>query len=1168
MADTKTTNEPSRRTRLLSDRPADEDTVGGGHDRVAQALVDLISEEEGGKAIALSGPYGSGKSTAIRLLNDKLDERESTDGIETHIFTYDAWEHQGDPLRRSFIENLIEFLRDQELKWAEKEDWVEEENQLSQREETIDTTVKPGLTWPGRFVAASLLLVPLGYVLFQQIGQEMSLWGMPLWTIGLTISFLPFVVAIGTYVCWRPWSKKQCRLIKMKLDLDEWKWRYFFKYHRVPNHDSSVFNLFVREERKEIQTNKIRTPDPTTLEFQRIFHRILRTTLEGQDRQLIIVVDNLDRLSSEQALSTWATMRTFFEQADHKKKDWFGRFWLIVPFDLDALGRIWEVDGGGRTDGSSLKEESRPENTGGENENQSEERGKKEQSSSSGFNRRLQAFVDKTFRVTYRVPPPVLTNWKRYMLEELEKAFPDHEQGELRPIYRLYQLEGITEGPPTPREIKLFINRLSALYRQWGEQIGLPLQAVYELTSNELSRDGHRLTENDFLKYQTISVLREEKWDRYLAALHFNVDPYKAIQVLIGEDLRTALEEGEPGTLQEYQEVSDFPSVVEEMLSEVLGLGDPVFVATSGYALQGVEESSDDVGTKALQQLWGRLQEELLRLEKWHPRTMKQGKGLAAILRHVSGGRRSEVARHLLEVVSTADLAKDPATWTDGLIPIIRFLQETGHEELLEQVLHVPGTGKQYVEIMTRLTEQVDAGNAEQLAALFTPATKPEIVTEVLEEMVRDGALRSSHADALRLMCYVRSAEDEPIEWSLKAVADALHERLNVGKGIVDEELRGNLEAMLVVADVYREQAARNHLENNDGIGNIFHHLHNHRSETEIAALCILTQSIFNPNGSSGSNKGNANNGRTYFNQLVNTPAEYEETVNSVANFVIELGNVQSVVRAADSSDHVRKLAKFVVQKVGQREDAIDYIDAELLCAHADLLYEALGKEEFGEFVERLLQKGDLSTELQRISKEQWLAEMKSESRLLDAIVYLVDKEDIELGSAFSDALRDHARQLLQGKTQVERLHKEEWKPLVDALSESERSVFFKNLYDVLLEQYQKPLEPVLNLYGDQLVHSGVLAKNRENETVRKLFAEIVSRCKGGELRWLQKALSEHAELLASADAEINESFKGRVRDKFPEVEGEPKELLRGIAEMIEVELPEESLDDESDSES
>jgi hypothetical protein len=89
----------------------------------------------------------------------------------------------------------------------------------------------------------------------------------------------------------------------------------------------------------------------------------------------------------------------------------------------------------------------------------------------------LQAFIDKTFATTFRVAPPVLSDWEQYMKAQLRSAFPNHEsrsggRDDFHAIYRLYKVAGVNEGAiPTPRDIKLFINHLSALYRQWKAEI-------------------------------------------------------------------------------------------------------------------------------------------------------------------------------------------------------------------------------------------------------------------------------------------------------------------------------------------------------------------------------------------------------------------------------------------------------------------------------------------------------------------------------------------------------------------------------------------------------------------------------------------------------------------------------------------------------------------------
>ena len=81
-------------TRLLPDKPAAADTLGGAHDRVASAIADLVQSEGGGNAIGLEGGWGAGKSTIVRLVTGKLMD-DSTGS--TRVAVFDAWAHQGDP---------------------------------------------------------------------------------------------------------------------------------------------------------------------------------------------------------------------------------------------------------------------------------------------------------------------------------------------------------------------------------------------------------------------------------------------------------------------------------------------------------------------------------------------------------------------------------------------------------------------------------------------------------------------------------------------------------------------------------------------------------------------------------------------------------------------------------------------------------------------------------------------------------------------------------------------------------------------------------------------------------------------------------------------------------------------------------------------------------------
>ena len=117
------------RTILLDDQPAKTDDFES-HAHVADALFRLIQSSERGGPIALTGSWGSGKSTVIKLLTRQLELPQAKKALDTQVFTFDAWAHQGDPLRRCFIEQFVKFSK--QAGWTDKEDkWKKDLQQLT-----------------------------------------------------------------------------------------------------------------------------------------------------------------------------------------------------------------------------------------------------------------------------------------------------------------------------------------------------------------------------------------------------------------------------------------------------------------------------------------------------------------------------------------------------------------------------------------------------------------------------------------------------------------------------------------------------------------------------------------------------------------------------------------------------------------------------------------------------------------------------------------------------------------------------------------------------------------------------------------------------------------------------------------------------------------------------
>ena len=89
-------------TKYLSDKPTVDDKFGS-HSRIAKSISRLVKNESGGKSIALKGNWGSGKSSIISMVEKNLDN-------DILLFKFNAWIHEGDSLRRRFLEKLIDFL--------------------------------------------------------------------------------------------------------------------------------------------------------------------------------------------------------------------------------------------------------------------------------------------------------------------------------------------------------------------------------------------------------------------------------------------------------------------------------------------------------------------------------------------------------------------------------------------------------------------------------------------------------------------------------------------------------------------------------------------------------------------------------------------------------------------------------------------------------------------------------------------------------------------------------------------------------------------------------------------------------------------------------------------------------------------------------------------------
>jgi len=456
--------------RIIADVPTTTDLLGA-HSRVAEGLYQLVSQSPGGKTIALEGPWGSGKSTVVGLL-----ERMCASS-DIHVHTHDAWAHEGDPLRRAFLESLISGLLSRG--WlAPRAVWVAKLKGLSLRIRDVKRTSTPSLTPFGKLLSLALILVPFGIALFNQWLKDGGGW---LLSAGVFVGGLPIWLA----VCFA--------LARL----------------RAGGAIDDILAVVLNRTTTEENTSTIESIDPTSIEFQELFSAVLNNAISDPRvdtrRKLVIVIDNLDRISSEEASDVWALLRSFLDMPQHRSRAWIDSVWVIIP--LVSVSR------------SSLAQESL--------DSAYAER----RPASVKINNASSSYLEKVFQASFVLPPPTLKNWRRCLLELLMESGLPSDVGQRQRIVDLYVAYVVHGEAPTPRELLVFVNQMVVLYLQWQTRFDLLTLAAYTLDS--ASVDVPTALRDDVIPSSTALTfgglsLREE-----YACLYFNTgDAAEALEIL------------------------------------------------------------------------------------------------------------------------------------------------------------------------------------------------------------------------------------------------------------------------------------------------------------------------------------------------------------------------------------------------------------------------------------------------------------------------------------------------------------------------------------------------------------------------------------------------------------------------------------------------------------
>jgi hypothetical protein len=275
-------------------KPLGEDMFeSGSQKRTAESIASHIKEKMRGlKLIGLDGEYGSGKSNVIEIIKKELSATH-------HVFVYEAWSHQEDLQRRSFLEELTGDLEDHKMfksgKWKEKL-----KSLLAKKKETTTTTV-PKLS-PSIIISFFVIvLLPVAKVISDATTAE---WAK------LLIAGSPFILGLIVWI------------------LGVWI-------------DPKKFNLthllYIYKD-KDLQTTVNETvaeKEPSVTEFRKWMEELS----DDLKKDVIVVFDNMDRLPPDKVQILWSLVHTFFSERHYKKIS------VIVPFDRNQIREVFDKEG-------------------------------------------------------------------------------------------------------------------------------------------------------------------------------------------------------------------------------------------------------------------------------------------------------------------------------------------------------------------------------------------------------------------------------------------------------------------------------------------------------------------------------------------------------------------------------------------------------------------------------------------------------------------------------------------------------------------------------------------------------------------------------------------------------------------------------------------------------
>ena len=1133
-------------------------------------------------------------------------------------------------MRRTFIESIVQELC--EYGWADKETWKRKLEELANRRKKTTTRITPKPTDLGKAMAISLLAVPLGTAFIAggfRSGVSIGVGLAPNWffCVGLCLVLSPFWVLLYRLVQLRtkvevlspgliPFGAMSlaegihrsttiegtlrngffwagCFLLISPVI--HWLYRWWnvsdSEGQDASNGDGEAdekedkdWAFLISRAINETETESIETPNPTSIEFDSYFAELMKESLENKSRRLLVVLDNLDRVDAETALSIWGTLQTFLHDRDHGTEEWHKQIWVVVPYDPNRIRKLW----------NHPKEQSLADH---------------DEQSANGKNearRTTESFLDKSFQVRFHVAPPVLSDWKSFLYELVKKALPSHED-DCHFIYRVFDHCRARGGdPPTPRELKLFVNQIGAIHRQWQHEFPLSHVAFFVLSRKKHPKLIDAMRKDDFLSKDDQRLLSGDDLIGSLAGLAFNVKANKGLELLLADSIDEALRSSEPEELSRIAERNGagFWAVLETIATtrwheeDALGLTKIAAQLSATRLLEPLDKPEK-------QSVYAALRDAGANMKAWTPLSKEFGAGICELLSiqneiQFSTTVLKQYCTSIAKEKSSEKEAIDASVVAQTTFTLFDHATSLGHSEAIPKTVALPFQGSQWITACSAI-ESADAAGKHW--GRIKPKGKIDDVLEAFTGKVSEGEFSASDITAVNVTgnCALK------VDWS--EFCTGIKTRLDASQSASAAECSDLLQSLFQLEAIGVE-AANSIQTALCQPGHLLHHFHqanSHKNVTGKAAI-VLSFARKHPSLNKPTTAGNSEAG---FQALTTAMSQADDELVSEVYRVAEryemLPNVLSVVLESESQ---HELLVSVLKRVADSETPEIAFTTEVIennwSAIRSQLNESGTTTRFQALVGKLARSKNLTERfvasdfdpssallyldilrgakgavpnfvewvregLRSMTKDQWDSDLSSSQTNCSLCIELSKQgSSADLANNFADSLHDHAKEVIKGENTPKQWKVREWARVIGSVDESSgtRKVLREHLVDVAVSASGEISEDFFGMYGNEIEDIPVLAAHPH--ILSRFFTPLISEAHEPGLTWLVAFAKKHPGFISKVEAEHTaQDFAARLQGLIdnPSEEESQAEIDSIAASFGIVPTPEPELDSKENEE-